>query len=124
MVALPERHRLVCLPAVRLADLVGETMPRWPGKLGSNGEGPVVRDPGQLMQLITLGRMVAVVPESVRGRRHVGLTCRPVPDAPVATIVIAWPSGSASPHVTAFVHAATAAPQRRGDLQRDQPACR
>lgn len=47
-----------------MADLAGETMPRWPGKPASHGDGLVVSDAGQLMQLIALGRMVAVVGES------------------------------------------------------------
>jgi DNA-binding transcriptional LysR family regulator len=94
---------------VTLADLTGETMPRWPGTPDGNGAGPVARDIGQLMQLITLGRMVAVVPESVRDRLHSGLVGRPVPDAPATTIVVAWPPGSTSRHVAAFVRAATAA---------------
>jgi DNA-binding transcriptional LysR family regulator len=109
MVVLPERHPLAQRPAVRLADLAGETMPRWPGNPDGEGAGPVVHDIGQLTQLITLGRMVAVVPESVRGRLHSGLVCRPVPDAPTATIVVAWPRTSTSRQVAAFVRAASAA---------------
>jgi DNA-binding transcriptional LysR family regulator len=95
---------------------VGADNPRWPGHPGSVGGSPVVRDAGQLMQLISLGRMVVVVPESVRSRLHAGLTCRPVTDAPTATIVVAWPSGSTSRHVAAFVRAATVASQHRGRL--------
>jgi hypothetical protein len=57
--------------------------------------------------------MVAVVGESVRGRLHAGLVCRPVTDAPAATVVIAWPRSSTSRHVAAFVRAATAVAQRR-----------
>ena len=116
VVVLPEYHRLARLPSVCLADLAGETMPRWPGTPGSDGDGPVVRDAGQLMQLIALGRMVAVVAESVRGRLHAGLTCRPVDDAPAATIVIAWPAGSTSRHVAEFVRGAAVAAYRRGRL--------
>jgi DNA-binding transcriptional LysR family regulator len=95
---------------------VGADNPRWPGHPGSVGGSPVVRDAGQLMQLISLGRMVVVVPESVRSRLHAGLTCRPVTDAPTATIVVAWPSGSTSRHVAAFVRAATVPSQHRGRL--------
>jgi DNA-binding transcriptional LysR family regulator len=113
VVVLPEWHRLAQRPAVCLADLAGETMPRWPGTPGSHGDGLVVSDAGQLMQLIALGRMVAVAGESVRGRLHAGLLCRPVTDAPEATVVIAWPRSSTSRHVAAFVRAAGAAAQRR-----------
>jgi DNA-binding transcriptional LysR family regulator len=107
VVVLPEHHRLARLPAVCLADLAGETTPRWPEAVENNGDGPFVRDAGQLMQLIALGRMVAVVPESARSLLHPGLTCRPVLDAPETTMVVAWPSGSTSRHVAAFVRAAT-----------------
>jgi DNA-binding transcriptional LysR family regulator len=113
VVVLPEGHRLAQLPVVCLADLAGETMPRWPGKAGRHGDGLVVSDAGQLMQLIALGRLVAVVGESVRGRLTAGLVCRPVADAPAATVVIAWPRSSTSRHVAALVRAATAAAQRR-----------
>jgi DNA-binding transcriptional LysR family regulator len=112
VVVLPQHHLLAQRPVVRLADLGGETMPRWPEAAHDNPAGPVVRDIGQLMQLITLGRMAAVVPESVRGRLHTGLVCRPVTDAPTATTVIAWPQHSTSRHVAAFVRAASAAVQR------------
>ncbi len=58
---------------------------------------------------------MAVVPESVRSRLHSGLTCQPVPDAPTATIVVAWPQHSTSRQVAAFVRAAsTAARRHRG----------
>jgi DNA-binding transcriptional LysR family regulator len=106
IVVLAERHPLAVRDSVCLADLEGETRPRWPGM---PGDGPLIRDQGQLMQLIALGRMVAVVPESVRDRLHPGLTWRPVPDAPATTIAVAWPPGSTSRPVAAFVRAAVAA---------------
>jgi DNA-binding transcriptional LysR family regulator len=84
-------------------------MPRWPG---GTGTGPLVRDISQLMQLIVLGRMVAVVPESVRGYLHCGLVCRPVPDAPAATTFLAWSPQCRSRQV-AFVRAACTAAHRR-----------
>lgn len=108
MVVLPERHPLARRASASMADLAGETLPRWPDT-EDNGGGPLVHDIGQLMQLITLGRVVAVMPESVRGRLPGGLVCRPVPDAPAVTIVVAWDPASTSRHVAAFVRAATAA---------------
>jgi DNA-binding transcriptional LysR family regulator len=82
-----------------------------------------VHDTGQVMQLIDLGRIVAVLPESVRGRLHSGLVCRPVADAPTATIVLAWHRQSTSRHVAAFVRAAsTAAHRHRSSLRRAEPA--
>ena len=113
VVVLSERHPLARRASVSLADLDGEPMPRWPETNTPDGAGTVVHDASQLMQLITLGRMVAVVPESVRGRVHSGLVCRPVPDAPSSTIVVAWPQHSRSRQVAAFVRAATATAVRR-----------
>jgi DNA-binding transcriptional LysR family regulator len=113
VVLLPERHPLAQRASVCLADLDGETMPRWPGMPGGNGTGPLVRDISQLMQLIVVGRTVAVVPESVRGYLHSGLVCRPVPDAPAATTVLAWSPQCRSRQVAAFVRAASTAAHRR-----------
>jgi DNA-binding transcriptional LysR family regulator len=96
VVVLPEDHPLAGKDEVRLADLDGE--PRY--------QAGDVSDAGQLMQLIRLGRMVAVLPESVNARLHSGLVTRPVPDAPDATVVVAWPSQSRSRAVAGFVQAA------------------
>jgi len=105
VVVLAEGHPLAVRASVSLADLEGETQPRWPGMPGT---GPLVRDQVQLMQLIALGRMVAVTPASVRDRLHPGLTCRPVPDAPATVICVAWGAGSTSRPVAAFVRASVA----------------
>jgi DNA-binding transcriptional LysR family regulator len=56
---------------------------------------------------------VVVVPESIRAHLHSGLVCRPVPDAPAATIVLAWPQHCRSRHVAAFVRAASTMAHRR-----------
>jgi DNA-binding transcriptional LysR family regulator len=117
VVVLPERHPLAKRASVLLADLDGETMPRWPGGLGG-GTGPVVRDIGQLTQLILLGRVVAVLPESIRDRMPAGLACRPVADAPTATVVITWPASSTSLQIAAFVRAATTVARRTGAPRR------
>ena len=115
VVVLPEHHPLAQRASVPLAELAGETMPRWPGTPDGGRTGPVVQDIGQLMQLITLRRLVAVVPASVRSRLPAGLVCRPVPDAPPVTIVVAWLSGSTSRQVASFVRAATTAASRAGE---------
>jgi hypothetical protein len=93
--------------------LAGETTPRWPGTSDDGNTGPVVHDIGQLMQLITLRRLVAVVPASVRSRLPPGMIARPVPDAPAVTIVIAWPRDSTSRQVASFVRAASTAASRQ-----------
>lgn len=123
VVVLAEGHPLARRDRVCLADLAGETTPRWStGAVGSDvigspdtggGTGLLVRDAGQLMQLIALGRMVAVVPESVRHRLQGGLVCRPVDDAPTATMVVAWVRDSTSRQVAEFVQAAVRAAAAR-----------
>lgn len=104
VVLLPGRHPLARQEAVRMADLRADPVPLWPGE---NGSVPVVRGTGELTQLVALGRLLAVVPESVRDRVPNGVVCRDVADAPVTTLVIAWPRDSRSRQVAAFVRAAT-----------------
>lgn len=111
VVVLPARHQLAGRTRVRLADLEHETMPRWPG---TSGDGPVVNDSGQLMQLVALGRLVAVLPESVLGQLRQDLVCVPVEDAQTTTLLVAWPEQSRSLAVAGFVRAAAAmAAERR-----------
>lgn len=108
VVALADGHRLAAYDSVCLADLAGETMPQWPEAV-DRGPGPVVRDAGELMQLVALGRVVALVGESALDRPFRGVTYRAVRDAPSATLVVAWPEGSRSRHAAAFVRAARTA---------------
>ena len=109
ILALSERHPLASRDVVRMTDLDGETMPHYPGAAADvRATGPTVRDVGQLMQLITLGRMVALVTESAVARQYRGVVYRPVSDAPTATIVVAWAQQSRSRQVAAFVAAARA----------------
>jgi DNA-binding transcriptional LysR family regulator len=106
MVVLPSDHRLAGRESVRLADLDGETMPNWQGDAASGAAGPAVHDTGQLIQLIAWGRTVAVLPQSARGAVPRDLVCVPVIDAPATTLLIAWPQGSHSRVIAAFVQAA------------------
>ncbi|GAB2616763.1 LysR family transcriptional regulator [Paractinoplanes abujensis] len=106
VVVLPESHRLAGRATVSMADLSGETLPRWPeARPGVTGH--PISDVDQLMQLILLGRMVAVLPESIRDRLPPGVVCRPITDAAPATLVIAWPRESTSRQVAAFVAASS-----------------
>jgi DNA-binding transcriptional LysR family regulator len=112
---LPAGHRLAARPTLRLADLRGEAMPPWPSRPVGSAEGPDVADVAQLMQLVALGRTVAVVPESVGDRmRHDGVVRVPVPDAAPTTVVPAWPQDSRCPAVAAFVRAAAEVAGRAG----------
>ncbi|GAA3642588.1 LysR family transcriptional regulator [Nonomuraea antimicrobica] len=117
VVVVPVRHRLAGRAVVTLADLDGEVMPRWAGPPQGDAdglEGPEVRDAGQLMQLIAMGRTVAVLPESVRAYLGGDVVCIPVLDAPPTAMVIAWPEQSRSPALAAFVRAATGVVAHRG----------
>jgi DNA-binding transcriptional LysR family regulator len=107
VVVLPRQHPLAGRAGVHLADLQSEAMPRWQGMSEDDGTGPIVRDAGQLMQLIALGRTIAVLPESVRDHLRHDLLCVPVLDAQPTTTLIAWPQHSRSQAVAAFVRTAT-----------------
>ncbi|MEV7091364.1 LysR substrate-binding domain-containing protein [Amycolatopsis sp. NPDC051045] len=102
---LPRGHRLAGRAALVLADLDGEPFPRWPG---SDVRGPEVRDPGQLLQLVALGQVVAVVPESARRHARPDVVYVPVLDAPRTSVLLAWPDRTRSRAVAAFVRASTA----------------
>lgn len=102
---LPRTHRLADRDSVTMADLDGEQFPNWPGE-PPNG-GPVVRDTGQIMQLIALGRIIAVLPESVRHHLRQDLVCVPVADGRTTTLAIAWPEDTRSRPLASFVRAAT-----------------
>ncbi len=100
---LPSGHRLAGQTALRLDDLRGETMPRWPAM---TGPGPQVRDTSQLMQLIALGQTIALMPDTVTERLRRDLVAVPVLDAAPVSLVLAWPERSRSTAVAAFVRAA------------------
>ncbi len=72
-----------------------------------DGPGPQVRDNTQLLQLIALGRAMAVLPESVQTQLRHDLATVPVLDAPAVTTVIAWPPHSRSRALAGLVQAAT-----------------
>ena len=105
VVVLPKGHRLADRTSVCRADLAGEPHPAWPSP--SDGECGDFRDGSQLMQLIALGRAVAVLPESVRSNLRQDLTYVPVTDAVPTTLVLAWPEANRSRSLAAFVRTAT-----------------
>ncbi|BCJ47009.1 LysR family transcriptional regulator [Actinoplanes ianthinogenes] len=109
---LPSGHPLTVRDHVRMADLEdlpGLPLPRWPCPDGTypDGPGPQIRDQTQLLQLVSLGRVCVVVPESARAQLHDGLSAIPVLDAPLVTTVIAWPPHSRSRALAAMVRTAT-----------------
>jgi DNA-binding transcriptional LysR family regulator len=101
---LPATHRLAGRPSLRMADLDGETFPRWPRMPGT---GPEVREAAQLLQLIAVGQVVAVLPSSARRHLRSDLVAVPVLDGPITTVLVAWPERSKSLAVAAFVRVAT-----------------
>ncbi|MFD1539980.1 LysR family transcriptional regulator [Nonomuraea guangzhouensis] len=118
---VPARHPLAARPFVHLADLDAEPTPRWPdprtseasvASRSAGGFEPHVAsglragDAAQLMQLVALGRLIAVVPESVREQVRRDLACVPVVDAAPTTVVLAWPEQTRSPALAAFVRTA------------------
>ena len=103
----PTTHRLASRRTVRLADLTGEPLPRWPGLPDHDTTGTELRDGGQLLELIALGRAVAVLPESVRAQLRPGLVAIPVLDAAPSTVALAWPEDSRDKALAAFVRVAT-----------------
>ncbi|MFC6883559.1 MULTISPECIES: LysR family transcriptional regulator [Actinomadura] len=106
VVVVPSGHRLAERPSARTADLEGETLPRWKGITGGDGTGPEVADVVQLLQMITLRRMVGVLPRSLVEPLPPGLIAVPVTDAPPSRLVLAWNEQDRRPLVASFVSAA------------------
>ncbi len=110
---LPRDHRLAARTELRLADLEGDTLPRWKGVrwtgVPDDGSGPEIADAAQMVQLILLGRIVAVLPRSLVEPVHAGLVCVPVIDAPTSRLVVAWPERDRRSLVASFVAAAVGA---------------
>lgn len=101
---LPRTHRLASRESLTMSDLDGEQLPHWPGS-PPNG-GPLVRDTTQLMQLISLGRTIALLPASARHHLRTDLTAVPIADAPTSTLAIAWPEDTRSRPLAALIEAA------------------
>ena len=108
---LPAGHPLTERTELSLAeldDVPDLPQPRWPGQDGTyaEGRGPEVRDHAQLLQLVSLGRTLMVLPESIRSQLLEGVVAVPVLDAPEVTTVIAWPPHSRSRAVAGIVQTA------------------
>jgi LysR family transcriptional regulator, benzoate and cis,cis-muconate-responsive activator of ben and cat genes len=109
---LPAGHPLTARAQLRMADVTAVPdlpLPRWPDRDGAyrDGPGPPVRDNTQLLQLIALGRALAVLPESVQTQLRDDLAAVPLVDAPAVTTVIAWPPHSRSRALAGLVLTAT-----------------
>ncbi|WP_079318409.1 LysR family transcriptional regulator [Microbispora sp. GKU 823] len=106
VVIVPAGHRLAGHTSVRMSDLEGETLPRWKGLPGGDGTGPEVADVVQMLQMITVGRMIGVLPRSLVEPAPADLVCVPVADAPPSRLVLAWIERDRRPLVASFVAAA------------------
>ncbi|MCQ8194753.1 LysR family transcriptional regulator [Streptomyces rugosispiralis] len=109
VVIVPSGHRLAGRAAVHLSDLEGETLPRWKGVPGGDGTGPEVADVVQMLHMITVSRMIGVLPRSLVEPVPAGLVCVPVADAPPSRLVLAWNEQDRRPLVASFVAAALTA---------------
>ncbi|WP_344612916.1 LysR family substrate-binding domain-containing protein, partial [Dactylosporangium salmoneum] len=112
-------HRLAGRSEVRLADLAGESFPRWAdadvdrvARATVADDGPEVADVAQLLHLIAAGRMVAVLPRPLVEPVPLGIVLVPVAEAPPGRLVIAWRSHDLRPLVRHFVEAAVASIRR------------
>jgi DNA-binding transcriptional LysR family regulator len=106
VVIVPPWHRLAGKAGVLMSDLEGETLPAGKGIPEGDGTGPEVADVVQALHLITLGRMIAVLPRSLVEPAPDGLACVPVTDAPPSRLVLAWNEQDRRPLVASFVAAA------------------
>jgi DNA-binding transcriptional LysR family regulator len=104
VVVVRRDHRLANRTSVRMADLAGETFPRWSAEV--EGPGPLIRDTGQVTQLIALGRTIAVLPRSVRQHLRRDLVAIPVLDGRLTTLLIAWSAESRSKPLAALIRTA------------------
>jgi DNA-binding transcriptional LysR family regulator len=110
---LPEGHRFAARDRIELADLRGETFPRWPG-VPDDGDGPEIADAAELISLVRLGRVVAVLPRSLLTPPPSGIVCVPVPDAGPSRIAIARNAHDHRDHVAALITAAASRYGRPG----------
>ncbi|GAA3033188.1 LysR family transcriptional regulator [Streptosporangium longisporum] len=101
---LSRHHRLAGRAVLTPADLDDDPVPVW---TGPQADGPQVRDPGQLVQLIALNQMTAVVPGSARRHLRPEVVCVPLLDPPRSSLLLAWPERTRSRAVAAFVRAST-----------------
>ncbi|MFC5829970.1 hypothetical protein [Nonomuraea insulae] len=88
---------------MRMADLAGEILPRWTAE--SPGGGPIIRDTGQVAELIALGRMVAVLPESVGCHLGRDLVAIPV-EGRRTTLLAAWSEDRRDRALAGFIRSA------------------
>lgn len=134
VVVLPVEHELAGREALRCQDLYGWPVPQWPQSTfteriywsgrdrdsafqldGRSGpppggllpDGPTVYDVTELLEVVSLGQAIALIPASVAERNpRADVSYRPVIDASPSTIAIAWPEHARARPVARFVRTA------------------
>jgi DNA-binding transcriptional LysR family regulator len=133
VVALAADHRLAGRTRLRRADLAGEPLPNWPDADAATAAywagcdpqslaaawpdsapptltttGPQVSDLAQLLEVVALGQAIAFLARSATVRHpRPDIVYLPVIDLSPSIVAIAWPEGSRSRAIAAFVAAAT-----------------
>jgi DNA-binding transcriptional LysR family regulator len=111
VVIVPSGHRLAGKESVLMSDLEGETLPHWTGVPHGDYTGPEVSDVVQMLQMITVNRMIGILPRSLVDPVPPGLVCIPVSDAPPSRLVLAWNEQDRRPLVASFVAAVLRPPE-------------
>ncbi|MEO3873363.1 LysR family transcriptional regulator [Nonomuraea sp. B12E4] len=106
---LPPGHRLAGRPAVVFAELAGEDAYR---------ENRPTDTLDQIVELVSLGRLVVVVGASVTERIGDTVVAVPVVDVPATRLVLAWPGGGTDAARTLFTRTAQAVATNRDELER------
>ncbi|MBC6458826.1 LysR family transcriptional regulator [Actinomadura sp. HBU206391] len=143
--ALPRDHELALRPELHCRDLTGLPMPQWPEaslaeRLHATGRdarvvlgtvagpddvpaGPVVLDSAQLLEVVSLGQAVALIPRFLAtDNPRPDIAYRPVIDASPYTIAIAWPEGASAPAIALFVRTAMDVAEREPSVGRPATA--
>jgi DNA-binding transcriptional LysR family regulator len=118
VVALPDGHPLASRRRIALAELAREPFVSFPRARGPSffdllmrlchqaGFTPnIVQEAPQLdmVSLVAAGFGVAIVPRSMRHVRHEGLVYRPLENAPITTLLVAWRPENRSPVLRDFL---------------------
>ncbi|MCA1655739.1 MAG: LysR family transcriptional regulator [Pseudonocardiaceae bacterium] len=129
---LPIGHELTRRSELHCRDLTGLPTPQWPAAspaqraywAGQDRDfsgtrsiqppdflpvtGPVATDTAQLLEVVSLGQAVALIPRSVAERNpRPDLVYRPVADASPYVLTLIWPADARSPAIARFVRTAT-----------------